>query len=234
VSGSEALVRRENRGPLQREDWVRAALRRLTSSGVAAVRVEVLARDLGATKGSFYWHFKDRADLLRAVLQWWQDEETDRIIAVTEEETAAHDRLGRFLRLITDMAEAAPVENAIFAWATQETWVAEWVAAVERRRIGYGARLLEDEGFSLEEAAWWSEMVYLTLLGMMNRAVREPGFRGRTQADQLERLLRAAAHAVGRDAGADADERVRPSASAERLAQGGGEKDPSGGRGDDG
>src|SRR5262245_28278931 len=89
--------------PLQRDDWVRAARRRLAASGVEAVRVEALARDLGATKGSFYWHFKDRPDLLAAVLREWE-ETTDRLIAAAARESTPTERMGSFLRLITASA----------------------------------------------------------------------------------------------------------------------------------
>ena len=53
-------------------DWIKAAGRRLASGGIAAVAVETLARDLAVTKGSFYWHFRDRAALLKALLADWE------------------------------------------------------------------------------------------------------------------------------------------------------------------
>ena len=56
-------------------DWIRAATARLAQEGIEAVRVEVLARDLLVSKGSFYWHFRDREDLLNSVLSHWEGEE---------------------------------------------------------------------------------------------------------------------------------------------------------------
>ena len=53
--------------PLDRDAWLRKALDVLFLSGIVQIKVEVLARQLNLTKGSFYWHFKDRDDLLRAV-----------------------------------------------------------------------------------------------------------------------------------------------------------------------
>ena len=61
--------------PLQPGDWIQAAFSQLSSHGIETVRVEILARNLGATKGSFYWHFKDREDLLARMLLVWEDEE---------------------------------------------------------------------------------------------------------------------------------------------------------------
>src|SRR5262245_7462490 len=57
-----------------RADWLRAARLALRRRGPDAVRVEPLARALGVTKGSFYWHFRDRSDLLEALLKEWEDE----------------------------------------------------------------------------------------------------------------------------------------------------------------
>ena len=62
------------------EDWTRAALAAIADKGTAHVSVERLARELGATKGSFYWHFKDRPALIDAALQRWERDYTDRII----------------------------------------------------------------------------------------------------------------------------------------------------------
>src|SRR6202522_88496 len=63
--------------PLQPEDWIRAAFARLASEGIEAVRVELLARDLGVSKGSFYWHFQDREELLGRMFDRWEKEEID-------------------------------------------------------------------------------------------------------------------------------------------------------------
>lgn len=57
---------------LGREDWIAAGLAALAGGGAAAFRVEAVARSLGVSKGSFYWHFRDRADWRDAVLGWWE------------------------------------------------------------------------------------------------------------------------------------------------------------------
>lgn len=60
-----------------RAQWVAAGLESLRQGGVGAVRVERLAARLGITKGSFYWHFRNRGDLLDALLEYWAREMTD-------------------------------------------------------------------------------------------------------------------------------------------------------------
>jgi AcrR family transcriptional regulator len=63
------------RHTLRPEDWTNAALEAIADGGTGKVAVEALARELGATKGSFYWHFRNRDALLEAALARW--EETD-------------------------------------------------------------------------------------------------------------------------------------------------------------
>ena len=58
---------------LTREDWANAALRAIAREGLRAVAVEPMAKRLGVTKGSFYWHFKTRADLIQAAVELWEE-----------------------------------------------------------------------------------------------------------------------------------------------------------------
>src|SRR5215203_5175009 len=78
-------------------DWTRAALAAIAEKGTANVSIERLARDLGATKGSFYWHFKDRPALIEAALQRWERDYTDRIIERLREVPDPRERFRRLL-----------------------------------------------------------------------------------------------------------------------------------------
>src|SRR5260370_13753711 len=97
-------------GRLTRDDWITAALRAIADGGLAAVGVEPLAARLGATKGSFYWHFENRDALLEAAIGRWEKETTTDVVAET---TAAHHAPpSQFPRLVTSVlqrAEQAPV-----------------------------------------------------------------------------------------------------------------------------
>src|SRR5215469_13533470 len=70
-------TRRHSGTRLDRRDWVDAGIVILASKGVDAVRVESLAKQLNISKGSFYWHFKDRGDLLEAILERWEIQQSD-------------------------------------------------------------------------------------------------------------------------------------------------------------
>src|SRR5437763_16662878 len=73
------------RAPLTPDTWTDAATDVLADHGIDSVRVDVLARTLGVTRGSFYWHFKDRADLLRSVLRAWRQRATEQLTARLEQ-----------------------------------------------------------------------------------------------------------------------------------------------------
>ncbi len=57
---------------LSRRNWIDFALQKLTNEGIDKVSIAVLARELSVTKGSFYWHFKNREDLLQAMPERWK------------------------------------------------------------------------------------------------------------------------------------------------------------------
>ena len=65
---------------LTRQDWIEAAIQKLIKAGVDSVRVEPLADQIGVSRGSFYWHFKSRGELLEAVLDQWRENQTQRIM----------------------------------------------------------------------------------------------------------------------------------------------------------
>jgi len=78
-------------------DWAAAALAAMGRGGAAAVAVEPLSKVLGATRGSFYWHFSSRDDLLRAALALWERRETEDVIAGVEAVEGPRERLRTLL-----------------------------------------------------------------------------------------------------------------------------------------
>lgn len=123
---------------LSREDWLRAARLALIRGGPGAVRVEVLARRLRVTKGSFYWHFKDRDDLLNALLREWE-EETETVFGELLARPSAHDAL-RYLTEYLHKSLSSPLgeyppDFAILNWAATSPKVAKRISRIERQRI---------------------------------------------------------------------------------------------------
>jgi AcrR family transcriptional regulator len=148
-----------------RSDWLRAGLRRLARHGVEGVRVEPLAKDLGVTKGSFYWHFGDRADLLAAMLQLWAETATEAVIDRAEE--AGPEPQARLERLTMIVSEGINVqlELALRDWARRDPSVGRVVEEIDGRRTDYVRQLLRESGFAPIEVEARAFLLYSAMLG---------------------------------------------------------------------
>jgi len=179
--------------PLQPNDWIQAAFSRLSAQGVEAVRVEILARDLGATKGSFYWHFKDREDLLSRMLLQWEEEEMQWLEGARETDSGAATRWARFVERSAN-SERARLEVSFRAWARRDERIASHVAVIEAKRQAHIVSVLREIGFTPSSAERWSEVALLVYLGWMDRATRDAGFQlsGRGLGEYLSDLILAA------------------------------------------
>ena len=136
------------------EDWIRAGLVLLARDGIDAVRVEPLAEQLNVTKGSFYWHFKDRAALHTAMLGAWQQTATREIIKLVEaEKRDARRRLSRLIELATANSKAARLETAMRSWAQHDGAAGKALASVDAERLEFVASLLRDAGLEGPTAA---------------------------------------------------------------------------------
>jgi AcrR family transcriptional regulator len=144
------------RASLTPDDWIKGATVQLTDAGIDAVRVDVLAKTLGVTRGSFYWHFKDRDDLLRSVLNAWRDAATEQIIVRFERKHADPRLLLKELISLPfrgrSAQRAARIELAIRAWARRDAMARQAVDEVDERRISYHAQLFSSLGFDIPEA----------------------------------------------------------------------------------
>ena len=171
---------------LSREAWIGAGLARLAEAGVEAVRVEPLARALGVTKGSFYWHFADRAALLAAMLETWRAATTTAIIDEVERDGgAAGDRLRR-LSLIVAGIDGRP-DNAMRAWAATDVTVATAIAEMDATRLAYLEKLYAEIGFDPSNARARAEFVYQALVGRF--ALNPAPLSAEKRAERLEILV---------------------------------------------
>ena len=153
---------------LGRDAWTDAALHGLASGGLAAISVEHLAKALGVTKGSFYWHFEDRDALVRAVLERWERLGTDDIVASLDALTDPRERLVRLFDLSLDDLDHLRAEAALHAAASAgHPLVAPVVARVVRRRLSYTESVYRSLGLSRAEASTRATIVLGVYLGTM-------------------------------------------------------------------
>ncbi|MDN5747655.1 MAG: TetR/AcrR family transcriptional regulator [Pseudonocardia sp.] len=160
---------------LTEQDWVAAGYAALAEGGVVAVAVEPVASRLGATKGSFYWHFACRDALLGACLAHWERTDTDEIIALVAAESDVSTRLRTLLTVALGAAHRAggTVELALQPSADHPL-VAPVLRRVTQRRLDYLAAQFRALGFTPDEARQRSTLAYTAYLGHAQLAHATP------------------------------------------------------------
>ena len=183
-------MRKPREGPLTQGDWARAALAAIARGGIAAVAVESVAADLGATKGSFYWHFKNRDALIQAALDRWEQSRTESVIEELDREPDPAERLRKLLTAAFERSPADRAEIALLANPEHPAAVAA-VRRVAERRISYIARQLEKLGWDQGEARDRSAVLYYIYAGYLQMAHVAPDVTGGDARQRQVRLILA-------------------------------------------
>lgn len=157
------------RTQLDRRNWIDGAIDVLARDGVAGLRVEVLAKRCGVTKGSFYWHFKDRQDLLAAVLEHWRE---GRIRDIEKTTTVTPGMERSQLHFAIEVYGASrsrkgmSIELAVRDWARHDPQAAAVVEAVDLYRLDCTRKLFVAAGLSDAEAKSRSLLLYACVFGL--------------------------------------------------------------------
>ncbi|MEH1031880.1 TetR/AcrR family transcriptional regulator [Micromonospora profundi] len=183
---------------LTAEDWTSEALKAMAGGGLAAVAIEPLAARLGATKGSFYWHFANRDALIEAAVLRWEREHTDAVIGHIDAEPDPLTRLRQLINLVlgSTALQDNSIELAMLATA-DHPHVAPVLARVTERRVAYTAGLFVALGWPAEEARRRGLLAVTSYLGYAQMAHVAPGTLPAAEADrrryvdQTVRLLTA-------------------------------------------
>ena len=176
---------------LGKPDWLSAALDALVAGGPQAVKVERLARGLGVTKGSFYWHFANRHELLLAALDLWERVATDQVIASLDAaDSAPADRITALMHEALS-GEGLPIERALLSAAATHTETGAVYARVSARRLAYVERLFRDHGLDGDEARDAATSLYAEFVGIVQLAPLHPAWLERDGiARRVARALR--------------------------------------------
>jgi AcrR family transcriptional regulator len=156
------------REALDRAAWIAAALDIVAQDGIDGLRVEGLAKRLGVTKGSFYWHFKDRRDLIDAVLDDWR---AGRIRDIRKQTAATPGNEEAALRHTIEVYAAAKnrkgisIEASIRLWARQDANGLAVVEEVDAERLECTRRLFLARNLPPAEAAARSALLYAYVFG---------------------------------------------------------------------
>jgi AcrR family transcriptional regulator len=154
---------------ISHEHWIEAGLKELGRGGIDRVRVEVLAKRLGLTKGGFYRRFKDRRALLDAILQAWTRDRIAALEKLTElrDDESARDRLKSLITLYSERInpEGMAIELAIRQWARFDKAALAAVASVDSARLKTSAQLYRRMGLTAEEAQARAVLLYSFIFG---------------------------------------------------------------------
>ncbi|MBI1751549.1 MAG: TetR family transcriptional regulator [Acidobacteria bacterium] len=150
--------------PLSREAWVEAAFKVIAHQGVAAVAVEPLAQALGVTKGSFYWHFQSRDELIHAVLDAWEQDQSADVVA----RYSGIEDPRRRLRVLL-FAAFEDLENGRFfaalAVSSEDPRVQPCLKRATERRLEFGVKAFQALGLSEGEARERALLAYAAYAG---------------------------------------------------------------------
>jgi len=159
-------VEKAERSRLSAADWEQSALDVIAEQGVVAVSVEALARQLGVTKGSFYWHFPTREALLKAALERWETQDIDNVFAQVEPISDPRERLCELFRRTGREAKSHVIYSALLR-AIDQPVVKPLMERVSRRRLEFLTRAYRELGMDKRDAAQRARLAYAAYVGFL-------------------------------------------------------------------
>jgi AcrR family transcriptional regulator len=172
---------------LSARDWLDQGLKTLARQGFTALKAEPLAKAMGVSRGSFYWHFADIGAFHAAILKHWRDVAAEQIIAGVE--AASNDENPLPLLLRQAFGGRLALEKAVRTWAALDPTARNAVQAIDRRRLGYVENLLGKTGLAPDIARARAQILYWAFLGF---ALSDKSLPEARQAIVLDELLRIA------------------------------------------
>ncbi len=174
---------------LSRADWINAATQVLATSGIDMVRVDNLAKKLKITRGSFYYHFDSRKDLLQAILDSWRLKATEAVIeSLKQRSSDSKEQLFELMSLPLkgDKAhKAASIEISLRAWARRDEIARATVDEVDSYRISFIEDLFKDMGHPSQQASDLAHLVYSFLIAS---SLVDPDASEDTRRERSERI----------------------------------------------
>jgi AcrR family transcriptional regulator len=170
------------------DDWIQAGFRALATTGPSALKAEALARQIGTTKGSFYWHFADLADYKARLLAHWEARAFSEIVDKLETTADPVQRLRQLCILAVSFRDpdygGSAAEPALRAWAREDENASEAVRRMDQRRLAYLDDLCRSCGLPRDDAG---RIIYAAFVGLESMA-SEPEMAEQTILGLLDAL----------------------------------------------
>ena len=181
ASAGEPRAGRNSR--LSAEDWAQAALDLIAEQGVGAVAVEPLARRLGVTKGSFYWHFPSRDALLQAALERWELFEQEQVFGSLEDVPDPRVRLRQLFQMVAHEVQPHIIYSELLK-ALDHPMVRPVIDRVSQRRLDYLVASFRQAGLSSTDARHRARLAYAAYVGFLQLNLQL--HQARLQHDEFE------------------------------------------------
>ena len=164
-----------DRKQLQRVDWLQQALEIFVSEGIDAVRITALSESLGVTRGSFYWHFKNRKELIDALVSYWKSKNTPALINSFDNAEDFSEGILKFFETCVDSTQFdSRLDLAIREWARRSDQIRNQIDQEDTKRIESMQNFFQRFKFSMPEALIRARVLYFTQIGFYALEVQEP------------------------------------------------------------
>jgi AcrR family transcriptional regulator len=170
---------------------VQAGFGTIAEEGLKALTLDRLCRRVGATKGSYYWHFADLSAYRKALADTWAEvNDNDRAEFAGLAELPPRERLARMMGALLGQRHWM-LERAMREWARTDADVAAAVAASDRRVRRAVRQAYLDDGFSAEEAGVRADATFAAGVGFLHLSAAPPGPKAAAQQQRfLDIMLR--------------------------------------------
>lgn len=168
VPMTEAVARS---GRLSADDWASEALEQIAETGVSSVAVEPLARRLGVTKGSFYWHFPSRDALLQAALERWETMEQELVFGSLEKVADPRERLRALFQVVAHEVKSHVIYSELLK-ALDHPAVSPVIGRVSQRRLEYLTASFRQAGLSRVAAQHRARLAYAAYVGFLQLSLQ--------------------------------------------------------------
>lgn len=168
------------------DSWIEAGYTILAEEGIKALKLDRLCARVGATKGSFYWHFSDMASYRAALVKAWGElRDEDRRFFADASGVLPRARLSQMMASLVTPRHWT-LERAMREWARTDPAVAASVRASDQRVLDAVRQAFRDHGFDANEADLRANATFAAGIGFLHLSGRRPSSRA---ADQRERFL---------------------------------------------
>jgi AcrR family transcriptional regulator len=179
-------ISRKATDQLSARDWLDLGLKVLAAQGFTALKAEPLAKAMGVSRGSFYWHFADIGAYHAAILRHWREVAAEQVIAGLEATPGRDEPIRLLLRRA--FSGRLSLEKAVRSWAASDATARGAVQAIDRRRVLYVAELLRRAGLADAAAQARAQILYWAFVGYALSDRPLPEARQQSMLDELMRI----------------------------------------------